>query len=133
MTHTEITINQIAQNKLDFEIGCQTMLNDQSFDFTLIFTQIRNFIFNSIRDKSGYNSEIYQNAINTIPLKPTYTSVVILKTFSTRIAFEKLEKLPKSELHKTIIALLWIFKEVDTFRRDVECKNECNHEWHNLK
>ncbi|MFD2239693.1 DUF5958 family protein [Flectobacillus roseus] len=76
---------------------------------------------------------MYQNAINTIPLKPTYTSVVILKTFSTRIAFEKLEKLPKSEQHKTIIALLWIFKEVDSFTRNVECKNECNHKWYKLK
>ncbi|MGX7690042.1 DUF5958 family protein [Flectobacillus roseus] len=57
-----------------------------------------------------YNSEIYQKAINTIPLKRTYTSVVILKTFSTRIALGRLEKLPKSEQHKTIIALFWIFK-----------------------
>ncbi|WP_374761214.1 DUF5958 family protein [Flectobacillus roseus] len=76
---------------------------------------------------------MYQKAINTIPLKPTYNSVVILIIFSTKIALGKLEKLPKSEQHKTTIALLWIFKEVDSFTRNVECKNECNHKWYKLK
>ncbi|MFX7257706.1 DUF5958 family protein [Acinetobacter baumannii] len=45
----------------------------------------------------------------------------------------KLEELPKSEQHKTIISLLWIFKETDTQRRKTECKNGCEHEWHNIE
>lgn len=133
MNQTEILINQIAQSKIDFEIGCQTILNGQTFDFQKNFTQLRNFIFNSIPNKTGYNSETYQKAINSIPLKQTFTPIVILKTFPTKIAFNKLEELPKSEHQKTIISLLWIFKEVDTQRRNTECKNGCGHEWHNIE
>ncbi|MGV3668048.1 MAG: DUF5958 family protein, partial [Leptospira bouyouniensis] len=35
------------------------------------------------------------------PLKPTCTPVVLLKTFSTKIAFQKLALLPKDENKKT--------------------------------
>jgi hypothetical protein len=133
MNKEDILINQIAQSKIDFEVGCQTILNDNNFNFQIIFKHLRNFIINSIPNKTDYNSEIYQYAINTIPLKPTFTPIKILKSFSTKIAFEKLEKLPKNEQQKTIISLLWIFKETDTQRRNTECKNGCGHEWHNIE
>lgn len=129
----ENLINKIAQDKIDFEIGCQSILNDQNIDFQTILAQLRNYIFNSIPNKTNYNSETYQNAINTIPLKQTFTPIVILKTFPTKIAFNKLEELPVSEQHKAIISLLWIYKETDSQRRNTECKNGCEHKWHNIE
>lgn|SRR5690606_1615889 len=133
MNKIDILINQIAQNQIDFEIGCKTILTNQNFDFQKVFIHLRNYIFNSIPNKIDYNSETYQKAITTIPLKPTFTQFIILKSFSTKIAFDKLEKLPKNEQEKTIISLLWIFKETDTHRRKTECINGCEHEWHNIK
>lgn len=129
----ENLINRIAQNKIDFEMACQSILNDQNIDFQTILAQLRNYIFNSIPNKTNYSSETYQNAINTIPLKQTFTPIVILKTFPTRIAFNKLEELPVSEQHKAIISLLWIYKETDSQRRNTECKNGCEHKWHNIE
>ncbi|SFJ76782.1 DUF5958 family protein [Myroides guanonis] len=129
----ENLINRIAQNKIDFEIGSQTILNEHSTDFQTILAQLKNYIFNSIPNKTNYNSETYQNAINTIPLKQTSTPIVILKTFPTKIAFNKLEQLPESEQHKVIISLLWIFKETDSQRLNTECKNGCEHKWHNVE
>ncbi|KAF2082990.1 DUF5958 family protein [Flavobacterium sharifuzzamanii] len=126
----EEIINKIAQDKVDFNIGLELLLEKNSFD--KIFETLQVYILNSIPNKTDYNSETYQRAINTIPLKPTYTPIVILKSFSTKIAFNKLASLPKNENKKVIISLLWIFKITDTERRNTECKNGCGHFWHEL-
>lgn len=129
MNLREEIINKIAQDKIDFNEGIKLLLED---NFEELFNTLTWCIFNSIPEKSDYNTETYQNAINTIPLKPTYTPIVILKQFSTKIAFNKLLKLPKNENEKVIISLLWIFKAIDTQRRNTECKNGCGHYWHEL-
>ncbi|KAF2338764.1 DUF5958 family protein [Flavobacterium nitrogenifigens] len=126
----EEIINKIAQDKMDFNIGLELLLDKNSFDE--IFETLQIYILNSIPNKTDYNSETYQRAINTIPLKPTYTPIVILKSFSTKIAFNKLASLPKNENKKVIVSLLWIFKITDTERRNTECKNGCGHFWHEL-
>jgi len=126
----EEIINKIAQDKVDFNIGLELLLEKNSFD--KIFETLQVYILNSIPNKTDYNSETYQRAINTIPLKPTYAPIVILKSFSTKIAFNKLASLPKNENKKVIISLLWIFKITDTERRNTECKNGCGHFWHEL-
>jgi Na+-transporting NADH:ubiquinone oxidoreductase subunit NqrA len=130
MNLTEKTINKISQDKIDFSLGIKLLLEDEKYNFDELFTTLRNYIFNSIPNKTDYNSEAYQNAINTIPLKPTYTPIVILKSYSTKIAFNKLVELPKSENKKIITSLVWIFKITDTERRNTECKNGCGHYWH---
>jgi len=130
MNLTEKTINKISQDKIDFSLGIKLLLEDEKYNFDELFTTLRNYIFNSIPNKTDYNSEAYQNAINTIPLKPNYTPIVILKSYSTKIAFNKLVELPKSENKKTITSLVWIFKITDTERRNTECKNGCGHYWH---
>jgi hypothetical protein len=133
MDKIELIINEIAQNKIEFNEGCKTLLNDKNFNFVTIFSCLRNYIFNSIPEKTNYNTQTYQNAIKTIPLKSTFTPIVILKSFETKIAFDKLEKIIENEREKTIIALLWILKQTDTERRNTECKNGCEHEWHNIE
>ena len=110
----EEIINKIAQNKIDFKVGLQQLLQ---YNFEELFMTLNNYIINSIPNKTDYNTQAYQNALATIPLKPTYTPIVILTTYPTKIAFNKLPLLPKSENKKTITALLWIFKITDTERR----------------
>ena len=133
MNNVERIINEIAQNKIEFDKGCNTLLNDKDFDFATIFNYLRNYIFNSIPEKINYNTETYQNAIKTITLKLIFTPIVILKSFETKIAFNKLQKIIENEGEKAITALLWIFKQTDTERRNTECKNGCGHEWHNIE
>jgi len=88
------------------------------------------FIFNAIPNKTDYNSKTYQNAISTIPLKPTYTPIILLKKLPTKTALSKLAELPENEHIKTLISLVWIFKILDTERRNRECKNGCGHFWY---
>ncbi|WP_432221899.1 DUF5958 family protein [Flavobacterium sp. TMP13] len=133
MNKIERIINEIAQNKIEFDKGCITLLNDKDFNFETIFNYLQDYIFNSIPEKTNYNTETYQNAIKTIPLKSTFTPIVILKSFETKIAFNKLENIIENERQKTIIALLWILKQTDTERRNTECRNGCGHEWHNIE
>lgn len=132
MENHELLINKIAQDKIDFDIGVQLLL-DNNYSFEQLFRTLHFYIFNSIPNKSDYNSEMYQMALHTIPLKPTYTPIVILKHFPTKIAFNKLASLPENENRKTIISLLWIFRITDTERRNTECKNGCGHFWHELE
>ena len=132
MNQSEELINKIAQDKIDFNIGLGLLVKNDPYSFDHLFTTLRNYIINSIPHKENYNSEAYQNALATIPLKPTYTPIVILKTYPTKIAFNKLLLLPENENIKTVTALLWIFKITDTERRNTECKNGCGHVWHEI-
>lgn len=132
MNQKEKIINKIAQSKIDLNTGLQSLLEDPEYNFEELFSSLRFFIFNTIANKQDYSSESYQNAINTIPLKPSYTPVILLKKFSTKIAFQKIIQLPENEHQKILIALLWIFKATDTERRNTECKNGCGHFWHEI-
>lgn len=133
MSVKEEIINKIAQDKIDFNLGIESLLEDPEYDFKSLFTTLTNYIFNAIPEKTNYNTETYQNAIRTIPLKPTYTPIVLLTRFPTRIAFYKLAELPENENRKIITSLIWIFKITDTERRNTECKNGCGHFWHEME
>lgn len=128
----EELINKIAQNKIDFTLGLQLLL-ENDYNFEELFKTLHLYIFNSIPNKTDYNSEAYQTAINSIPLKSTFTPIVILNSFPTKIAFQKLASLPENENKKVVTALLWIFKITDTERRNTECKNGCGHFWHQIE
>lgn len=130
MSKEEEIINKVAQDKIDFYIGVQLLLEDSEYNFERLFTTLKNYIFNSIPEKTHYNTETYQHALQTIPLKSTYTPIVLLKSYPTRIAFYKLAELPENENKKILTSLLWIFKVTDTERRNTECKNGCGHFWH---
>ena len=132
MTILEKQINLIAQNKTEFDEGQELILKNSEFDFNETFEILKNYIFNAIPNKSDYNSDSYQKAIISIPIKQTFTPIIILNKFSTKNAFKKLSELPESEYEKIIISLLWIFKNTDTERRETECKNGCGHYWHNI-
>lgn len=133
MKEEEKLINYIAQNKIDFNDGVNIINKNVEENFLDIFQLLEYYILNSINDKVNYTSESYRNAIKSIPLKPTLTTVKILENFPTKVSFRKLYELPKSEYKIIITALLWIFKFTDSNRRETECKNGCEHFWHNLK
>lgn len=133
MSQKELIINKVAQDKIDFNLGVQLLLEDPEYDFELLFTTLKNYIFNAIPEKTHYNTETYQNTLNTIPLKSTYTPIVILKIFPTKIAFYKLAELHENENIKVVTSLLWIFKVTDTQRKNTECKNGCGHFWHEFE
>jgi hypothetical protein len=132
MSILERQINLIAQNKTEFDEAQKQILKSSEFDFRETFETLKNLILNSIPNKSNYNSESYQKAIVSIPIKPTFTPKVILNKFSIKNAFKRLSELPESENEKIVISLLWIFKITDTERRETECKNGCEHYWHNI-
>lgn len=133
MSQKELILNKVAQGKIDFNLGIQLLSEDFGYDFDGLFMTLKNYIFNAIPEKTYYNTETYQKSINTIPLKSTYSPIVILKRFPIQIAFSKLAELPQNENIKVITALLWIFKVIDTQRRNTECKNGCGHFWHSLE
>jgi hypothetical protein len=132
MDTIERQINLIAQNKTEFDEGLKLILKKTEYDFKEIFEILQNLILNSIPNKSNYSSDSYQKAIVSIPIKQTFTPIIILNRFSIKNAFKKLSELPESEYEKIILSLLWIFKITDTERRETECKNGCGHYWHNI-
>lgn len=107
-------------------------MKSSEFDFKETFEILKNYIFNSIPNKYDYNSDSYQKAIISVPIKQTFTPIVILNKFSTKNAFKKLSEFSKSENEKINISLLWIFKITETERQETECKNGCGHYWHNI-
>jgi hypothetical protein len=84
MTRFEKQINLIAQNKTEFDKGQELILKSSEFDFNEIFEILKNYIFNSIPNKSDYNSDSYQKAIVSIAIKQTFTPIIILNKFSIR-------------------------------------------------
>jgi len=128
MTEIEININKYAQDKLtdslimewfdSFELSKQKEIRDK----LIMFMQ-----------QSHPSDELISTAIKTAPIKETMTPVVLFKTQAFKIATNKIVDLPDSELRKSFIIMLNIFKIADTYRRETECRNSCGHEWHNIK
>lgn len=127
MTEIEININKYAQNKFtDSEI---LDWFDQ-FDFTRQKEIRDNLIM--FAKQAHPTDNLISKAIQTARIKETMIPVVLFKTMSFKIAINRIVELPDPELRKTVIILLSIFKTADTYRRETDCKNGCNHDWHNL-
>ncbi|WP_321281236.1 DUF5958 family protein [Marinifilum fragile] len=128
MTEIEIYINKYAQDKLtdseimewfdSFELSKQKEIRDKLIIFT---------------EQSHPTDEMISTAIQTAPINDTMTPVVIFKTQTFKIAMNKIENLPDSELRKSFVIMLNIFKTADMHRRETDCKNGCTHFWHNIK
>ncbi len=127
MTEIEIKINKYAQNKLTYS----EMLDwFEQFDLSLQ-KEIRDRLSMFIQQTHPTETLILK-AIQSASIKETMTPVVIFKTQSLNVALNKIENLPDSELRKSFVIMLTLFKMADTYRRETDCKNGCNHEWHNL-
>ncbi|NME72744.1 DUF5958 family protein [Flammeovirga aprica] len=128
MKEHEVKINKVAQSIISFEDGVKWFDSLESIEL-----QYEVFKFTCLALlQSKPTKEKIHSAINNIPLKPTFTSVVLLNRFPLKEAIPKLERLPEGELRKSFISVLSLFKYCDTVRRNEECNGKCNHEWHNL-
>ncbi|WP_405293041.1 DUF5958 family protein [Algibacter sp. Ld11] len=128
MKEEEIIINKIAQGKTSIESGIEWFdsLSDSDRKRAIFLTKF-------FTEQSHPNEKIIETAISKIPLKPTMTPIVILKTNNFKVALSKISKLPEDEYRKAFITLITTYKESDTYRRNTWCKDGCSHEWHNLK
>ena len=127
MEEQGIIINKIAQGKLSIENGIEWFDSLSDVEKKSAFFTTKFYTIQSLP-----NENIIKTAIPKIPLKPTITPIVILKTNPFNIAINKISKLPENEYRKAFITLITIFKESDTYRRNTWCKDGCYHQWHNL-
>ena len=51
MRWEEEIINKIAQNKIDYNIGLENLLNHSEYNFENLFTILRNYQFNSKQNR----------------------------------------------------------------------------------
>ncbi len=128
MTDIEININKYAQNILT---NSDIMDWYDQFDLPKKMEIQEKLIM--FMQQAHPSDEVITKAIQIAPIKETMTPLVLFKTQSFKIAINKIKKLPDSELRKSFIVMLSIFKLADTNRRETECKNGCGHEWHNLR
>lgn len=124
----EIIINAFAQNQQPFE---KVLYWFDSLDIKKQREIV--FLTNFYLQQSHPSNELIEKAIELIPLKPTVTPIVLLKTQNLKIALQKIITLPDNEMRKAFISLITLFKISDTYRRTTWCKEGCHHEWHNLK
>ncbi len=128
MTEIDLNINKFAQNKLtDSEIMNWLDHLDISQQ-KIVRDKVSTFL-----QQAHPTGDLIDLGIKSAPIKDTMTPVILLRTQTLKNAINKIEKLPDSELRKSFIVMLSIFKLADTHRRATECKNGCSHEWHNLK
>ena len=123
----EIIINKFAQEKIELEevIFWFENLNSKEQSKTISTAKL-------CLEQAHPNKEIIEKGVDLIPLKPTATPIVLLKTQGFKIALDKIITLPENENIKSFITLVSLFKLADTERRNIWCKNGCSHEWHNL-
>lgn len=127
MTEIEININKYAQNKLTYS---EIMDWIEQFDLERQ-KEIRDKLV-MFAQQAHPTDDLIIKAIQSAKIKETMTPVVLFKTKSFNIAINRIVDLPDSEMIKSIIILLSIFKTADTYRRETDCKNGCIHEWHNF-
>lgn len=124
----EIIINAFVQNQQPFE---KVLYWFDSLDIKKQREIV--FLTNFYLQQSHPSNELIEKAIELIPLKPTVTPIVLLKTQNLKIALQKIITLPDNEMRKAFISLITLFKITYTYRRTTWCKEGCHHEWHNLK
>lgn len=132
LTQEELYINNFAQEKIELKEVLVWFDSKNEFDQKTIIRHVGECIKQAIPDKVNWNQDEINHTIPSIPLKQSFTPIIILKTKPLKIALEKIYILPKEENQKSMTALISIFKHMDQIRRNTECKDGCNHEWHNI-
>jgi len=127
MTDIEININKYSQNKLTVS---EIMDWFDKFDLSLQ-SEIRDKLAMFVK-QTHPTDNLIKEGVKNAPIKNTMTPVVLFKTQTLNNALNKIRTLSESELRKSFIIMLSIFKTADTYRRESDCKNGCTHEWHNL-
>ena len=128
VTENEIIINKICQDKIGFDDGLAWFDKLDLINQREIISRLINFIQQSHPDKDTIDL-----GLELAPIKKTMTPVILLKTQEHyNLALNKIADLPDSEIRKSFITLISVFKVADKRRREIWCKNGCSHEWHNI-
>ncbi|SHL92492.1 hypothetical protein SAMN05444360_1067 [Chryseobacterium carnipullorum] len=129
MENIDYYANAFAQDKVSLE---------EIINFYEIFTKNDDVceILNRIAFlmmQSAPQPLIVNDCIESLPrfLKKS-SAASILKNNDINNAIRKILNLPMNEYKKSFMVMLYVFKASDTWRRENICKNNCNHEWHNI-
>ena len=128
MNEFELTINKISQSYITKEDGLAWFLNSSEDDRKSILENLNLCLHQS----HPYESEI-EEGIFSSGLKETYTPCAILRSNSFSNARLKTLNLPPHEWVKIFTLWITIFSIADTRRRKTECRDGCDHYWHNLE
>ena len=127
MNEFELTINKISQSYISKENGVEWFLNSTEEMRKSILV-----ILNLCLHQSHPNELEIEEGIIKSGLKQTYTPCVILRSNNFTNARHKTLKLPSHEWDKVFSLWITIFIIADTRRRKTECRDGCEHYWHNL-
>lgn len=128
VTENEIIINKISQDKIGFDDGLAWFDKLDLFNQKGIIQKLIYFIQQSHPDKESIDL-----GLEIAPIIKTMTPAILLKTQEHyNLALNKIANLPDSEIRKSFIVLISVFKIADKRRRDIWCKNGCTHDWHNI-
>ena len=128
MNEFELTINEISQSCITKEDGLEWFLNSSEDDRKCILERLSRCLHQS----HPHESEIEDGILNS-GLKETYTPCVILRNNNFSDARYKTLNLPPNEWVKIFTLWMTIFSIADTRRRNTDCKDGCDHYWHNLE
>ena len=124
----ERILNNLAQGRLAFDEGItwfeSLTIAEQA---TTLTTTLPYFILHA-----HPTAQDVTYALQTAPIKPTMTPVVLFRVHPFGIAMRKVTALPVAEWRKAFIVLLRLLQVADTRRRETECQQGCGHEWHNF-
>jgi hypothetical protein len=130
MDKLELLFNGFAQEFIDFE-DCLKAIWTIEQDKKIVLNKISFLVIQSFP-----NDVVIDLTIHNCPIKSTMTPSVILKSiiskkYSLSSGIEKIRNLPSNEYEKSIIVLLFLFKNADIKRRSSFCSSGCTHDWHN--
>ena len=128
MNEFELTINKISQSYITKEEGLEWFLNSSEGDRKGILESLNRCLHQS----HPYEVEIEEGILNS-GLKETYTPCVIFRSNNFSNARHKTLSLPSHEWVKVYTLWITIFSIADTRRRNTDCKDGCDHYWHNLE
>jgi hypothetical protein len=129
MNETELNINKIAQNTIPSTTGLEWFEEHLENGNG---SEILNTITTCIQQAHPKPEEI-EKAITLSNIKPTFTPCVLLKTKELKLALSQIINLPRSEQIKSFKLLISLLSVADERRRNTECKDGCQHDWHNIK
>jgi hypothetical protein len=119
-----ILINKFGQNIINYDVIVE-LFNTLSLDKKKIF--LNNLTFLIMQSKA--EEKDISNAIEISNLKPTYTPCVIVRKGLSNANLNKIIELPETELEKSLILFLNIFKIAYTRRFFLE-KNSPSKWWY---
>lgn len=128
MNEFELIINKISQSFISREDGIAWFLGSSEEIQKDILSKLNLCLHQSHPNES----EIEEGIVNS-GLKETYTPCVILRSNNFTNARHKTLNLPSHEWGKVFTLWIIIFSIADTRRRKTECKDGCDHYWHNLE